>query len=73
MSARDKAIEMVEEGLVGPMDMITMLVKYMSEDDVADCLDCNELSERFDDDYDDNTDDGYALASAGFGTEEDYE
>ena len=43
------------------MDMITMLVKYMSEDDVADCLDCNELSERFDDDYDDNTDDGLRM------------
>ena len=58
---KDKAIEMVEEGLVSPMDMITMLVKYMSEDDVADCLDCNELSERFDDDYDDNTDDGLRM------------
>ena len=32
-----------------------MCVKYMSEDDVEDMVDSNELSERFDpeDDYDD--------------------
>ena len=50
--SRDKAIELVEEGIVTPIDMITMLVKYMSEDDVADCLDCNELSERFEEEDD---------------------
>ena len=30
-----------------PTAVVTMLVKYMSEDDVADCMDCNELSDRF--------------------------
>jgi hypothetical protein len=29
-----------------------MLVKYMSEDDVAECLDMNELSERFEEEDD---------------------
>jgi hypothetical protein len=29
-----------------------MALKYMSTDDVADMLDCNELSERFEEDYD---------------------
>jgi len=27
--------------------MMTMALKYMSQDDVEDMLDCNELSERF--------------------------
>ena len=52
-----------------------MALKYMSTDDVEDMLDANELSERFmdEDDFDcDDGDDGYALASAGFGTDEDY-
>ena len=30
-----------------------MALKYMSTDDVADMLDCNELSERFMEDEDD--------------------
>tara|TARA_B100000959_G_C14856159_1_gene572256 strand:+ start:183 stop:443 length:261 start_codon:yes stop_codon:yes gene_type:complete len=72
----NKFIEMVEEGLVDPITAVTMCVKYMSEDDVADMMDCNELSERFmeDDDYDDSMDGDHdsAMASAGMGTDEDY-
>jgi len=44
--------------------MLIMALKYMSTDDVEDMLDCNELSDRFteeedeDEDYDDeNTQD----------------
>ena len=48
----------------------------MSDDDVADMMDSNELSDRFmeDDDYDDSMDGDHdsAMASAGFGTDEDY-
>ena len=47
-NSRDKALEMVEEGRVSAEDMLTMALKYMSTDDVEDMLDCNELSERFD-------------------------
>ena len=47
MDYRDKAIEMVEEGLVDPMYMLTAALKYMSNDDVEDMLDANELSDRF--------------------------
>ena len=72
----NKFLEMVEEGLVDPIMAVTLCVKYMSEDDVADMMDCNELSERFmeDDDYDDSMDGDHdsAMASAGFGTDEDY-
>ena len=52
-NSRDKALELVEEHMVSAEDMLTMCLKYMSTDDVADMLDCNELSERFEEDEDD--------------------
>ena len=72
----NKLLEMIDEGLLDPKEVVTMCVKYMSEDDVADMMDCNELSSRFqeDDEYDDSMDGDHdsAMASAGFGTDEDY-
>jgi len=58
-NSRDKALELVEEGLVSADDMLIMALKYMSTDDVEDMLDCNELSDRFieDEDEDENTQD----------------
>ena len=50
IDARDQAIELVEDGTVSAKDMLVMALKYMSTDDVADMLDCNELSERFQED-----------------------
>jgi len=52
---RDRALELSEEGIVSAEDMVTMCVKYMSVDDVEDMLDCNELSDRF---MEDDEDDG---------------
>jgi hypothetical protein len=46
-NSRDAALALVEEGLVSAEDMLSMALSYMSTDDVADMLDCNELSERF--------------------------
>jgi hypothetical protein len=46
-TARDEALELVENGIVTAENMLTMALKYMSTDDVADMLDCNELSDRF--------------------------
>lgn len=46
-NSRDKALELVEDGMVSAEDMLVMALKYMSTDDVEDMLDCNELSERF--------------------------
>ena len=57
-NSRDEALELVENGVVTAEAMLTMCLKYMSTDDVADMLDCNELSERFMDDEDDYEDDG---------------
>jgi hypothetical protein len=74
MSNREKALELVATGMVSAEDMLIMALKYMSEDDVADMLDVNELSDRFHEEYDDDMDGDHesALASAGFGTDEDY-
>jgi len=47
--ARDKALELVEDGYVSAEDLLTACLKYMSTDEVADMLDTNELSERFQD------------------------
>ena len=57
---RDRALELIEEGIVSAEDMVTMCVKYMSVDDVDDMLDCNELSDRFmeDEEEEDYEDDG---------------
>ena len=49
--SRDKALELVEDGMVSAEDMLTMCLKYMSTDDVEDMLDTNELSERFEEAY----------------------
>ena len=44
---RDIALELVENGMVSAEDLLVMALKYMSNDDVEDMLDTNELSERF--------------------------
>ena len=51
-NSRDKALEMVEEGIVSAQAMLEMALGYMSTDEVADMLDANELSERFFEDDD---------------------
>ena len=53
--ARDEALQMVEDGLVSADDMLVMALKYMSQDDVADMLDANELSERFNEEDEDES------------------
>ena len=50
IDSRDRALELVEDGFVSAEDMLTMCLKFMSNDDVAEMLDINELSERFTDD-----------------------
>ena len=51
--SRDAALALVEEGVVSAEAMLTMALKYMSTDDVEDMLDCNELSDRFLEDEED--------------------
>ena len=55
-NSRDRALELVEMGMVSAEQMLTMALGYMSQDDVADMLDANELSPRFQEDYDEEPD-----------------
>ena len=50
----NRLLEMIDEGLLDPKEVVIMCVKYMSEDEVADMMDANELSERFEEDYEDD-------------------
>lgn len=47
----DRLLEMVDDGNLDPMMALTMCVKWMSEDEVAEMMDANELSERFEEDF----------------------
>ena len=71
--AREHAMVLVEEGIVNERTLLTACLKYMSNDDVADMLDCNELSERFqedeDEDYEDDGQPTWEQEWADFGEE----
>ena len=45
--SRDRALELVEESIISAEQMLIAALQYMSQDDVEDMLDANELSERF--------------------------
>lgn len=58
MKNRNRALELVEEGMVDPMLMLRACLNHMSEDDVGDMLDLNELSGRFEEEeYDEDVED----------------
>ena len=42
---RDNAFELVEDGMVDPMMMLTACLKYMSQEEVADMVEINEMLE----------------------------
>jgi hypothetical protein len=44
---REILLEMVSEGTLCPNAAVEMMCQWLSEDDVRDMLDANELSERF--------------------------
>lgn len=50
---RSYALQLVEEGLVNPIDLLTAALNFMSYDEVREMLDANELSPRFDEEYED--------------------
>lgn len=49
----NKLLEMVEEGLLDPVEVVRMCVKWMSEDDVAEMCRVNEIFEDEEDEEDD--------------------
>lgn len=51
--ATNKILEMVDEGLLNPRDVLLMALKWMSEDDVKEMAEANELfKEEAEDDAD---------------------
>ena len=44
----NKLLEMVEEGILDRDNVIMACVKYMSEDDVKDMMECNEFIDEED-------------------------
>ena len=42
----NRLLEMVDEGLLDARQVVLMCVKYMSEDEVADMIRFNDLSEQ---------------------------
>jgi hypothetical protein len=45
--ARERFIQMVEDGMLDPMSAVAMCAKWMTNDDVEEMLDANELTDRF--------------------------
>jgi len=45
----NKLIEMMDEGLITPQFVAEMALAYMSEDDVADMMRCNDILDEEDD------------------------
>lgn len=48
-----RALALAEEGVISWQDLAEMAVRFMAEDDVAEMLDANERSERFEEDDED--------------------
>lgn len=48
--ATNKILEMIDEGLLSPTSVVTMCLKWMSEDDVAEMAEANELFEEDEED-----------------------
>ena len=47
MFARDRLIELVEDGILDPLMAVKMCAQCMTNDEVEEMLDANELSDRF--------------------------
>ena len=44
---RNRLVELVQEGVIDANTLAIMVAKWMTEDDIEEMLDANELSERF--------------------------
>ncbi len=54
---RDYALQLVDDGIVDPMMLLTAALNWMSHDEVREMLDANELSPRFSEDEEDEDED----------------
>jgi len=58
----NRLLEMIDEGLLDPMMVVTMAVGWMSEDDVREMMEANELlgyAEEDEDEYEPEGTEGY--------------
>ena len=62
-NATNKIIDMIDDQLLNPRDVVIMCLKYMSEDDVEDMARANELFYDEDEDEEDYYDELYRDAS----------
>lgn len=48
--ARERLYDLLDQGAITHEQVVDMCMSFMSESEVADLLDANELSERFEED-----------------------
>ena len=78
--ATHRILQQVEDGVIDTHELISMLLMWLTDDEVEEMAQANDLFMDCDDvDEDEDEDEGFdserdaeALASAGFGTDEDY-
>jgi hypothetical protein len=72
MIMKNQLLEAMYNGIIDPVSIAEMCIRYMSESDVETMLQVNDIN--LDYDYEDSMDGdaASALASAGWGTDEDY-
>ena len=56
--ARERLYDLLDQGVITHEQVVNMCIGFMSESEVEDLLDANELSERFEEDDEDNVDEG---------------
>ena len=56
--ARERLYDLLDQGAITHEQVVDMCMGFMSESEVEDLLDANELSERFEEDDEDNVDEG---------------
>jgi hypothetical protein len=50
--ARERLYDLLDQGMITAQQVVDMCMGFMSESEVEDMLDANELSERFEDEDD---------------------
>ena len=56
--ARARLYELLDQGMITAQQAVDMCMGFMSESEVEDMLDANELSERFEEDLEEDAVDG---------------
>jgi hypothetical protein len=60
--ARERLYDLLDQGMITAQQVVDMCMGFMSESEVEDMLDANELSERFEDEDDGQPDEAQEWA-----------